>query len=148
MSVSCQFRPHAPQQTASLFDHHVGAGEQRRWHVNSERLGSRTPPAMKPIRLGRPLCCARAASGHATAQLPSSVMNSRRFIANSAPDALNLSVSNFSAQVQAIRMSEMGQTRKSALVAAMSAFPPIATKLRTSREVRFVPTTDISGWKK
>src|SRR6476661_2471862 len=35
-------------------------------------------------------------------------------------------------------MSEMGQTRKSALVAAMSAFPPIATKLPTSREVRFV----------
>jgi hypothetical protein len=26
--------------TASLFDHHVGAGEQRRWHDNSERLGS------------------------------------------------------------------------------------------------------------
>jgi hypothetical protein len=36
-------------------------------------------------------------------------------------------------------MSELGQTRKSALVAAMSAFPPIATKLRTSQEVRFVP---------
>jgi hypothetical protein len=34
--------------------------------------------------------------------------------------------------------SPLGQTRKSALVTAMSAFPPIATKLRTSREVRFV----------
>jgi hypothetical protein len=33
----------------------------------------------------------------------------------------------------------IGQTRKSALATAMSAFPPIATKLRTSREVRFVP---------
>jgi hypothetical protein len=31
------------------------------------------------------------------------------------------------------------QTRKWALVTAMSAFPPITTKLRTSREVRFVP---------
>jgi hypothetical protein len=40
MSQRRQFRPHAPQQTASLFDHYVGAGEQRRWHVNSERLGS------------------------------------------------------------------------------------------------------------
>jgi hypothetical protein len=29
------------------------------------------------------------------------------------------------------------QTRKSALETTMSAFPPIATKLRTSREVRF-----------
>jgi hypothetical protein len=36
-------------------------------------------------------------------------------------------------------MSQLGQTRKSALVTAMSAFPPIATELRTSREVRFVP---------
>jgi hypothetical protein len=33
----------------------------------------------------------------------------------------------------------IGQTRKSALAIAMSALPPIATKLRTSREVRFVP---------
>jgi hypothetical protein len=33
--------------------------------------------------------------------------------------------------------------RKSALVTAMSAFPPIATILRTSREVRFVPISDI-----
>src|ERR1700726_839670 len=37
------------------------------------------------------------------------------------------------------RSIQMGQTRKSALATAMSAFPPIATKLRTSREVRFVP---------
>jgi hypothetical protein len=35
----------------------------------------------------------------------------------------------------------MGQTRKSALAIAMSAFHPIATKLRTSREVRFVPAS-------
>jgi len=33
----------------------------------------------------------------------------------------------------------MGQTRKSALVTAMSAIPPIATELRTSLVVRFVP---------
>jgi hypothetical protein len=36
-------------------------------------------------------------------------------------------------------MSVLGHFRKSALATARSAFPPIATKLRTSREVRFVP---------
>jgi hypothetical protein len=41
-------------------------------------------------------------------------------------------------------MSEMGQTRKSALVTIMSAFPPIATKLRTSLKVRVVPKGDIA----
>jgi hypothetical protein len=40
-------------------------------------------------------------------------------------------------------MSQLGQTRKSALATAMSAFPPIATKLRTSREVRFVPEPEV-----
>jgi hypothetical protein len=28
----------------------------------------------------------------------------------------------------------------------MFAFPPIATKLRTSREVRFVPEGDVTGF--
>ena len=41
-------------------------------------------------------------------------------------------------------MSVLGQTRKSALVTAVSAFAPKATKLRTSREVRFVPISDIA----
>ena len=40
-------------------------------------------------------------------------------------------------------MFEMGHFRKSALVSAMSAFPPLATKLRTSLEVRFVPDPDM-----
>jgi hypothetical protein len=36
-------------------------------------------------------------------------------------------------------MSVVGHSRKSALVAAMSAMPPIASKQRTSLEVRFLP---------
>jgi hypothetical protein len=40
-------------------------------------------------------------------------------------------------------LTAMGQTRKSALVTAMSAIPPIATELRTSLVVRFVPEADI-----
>jgi len=40
-------------------------------------------------------------------------------------------------------MSAVGQNRKSAPATTMSAFPPIATKLQTSREVRFGPITDL-----
>jgi hypothetical protein len=36
-------------------------------------------------------------------------------------------------------MSAQGQTPKSALGTALSAFHPIATRLRKSRQVRFVP---------
>jgi hypothetical protein len=37
----------------------------------------------------------------------------------------------------------MGQSRPKRTIWATSAFPPIATELRTSLEVRFVPTGDI-----
>ena len=40
-------------------------------------------------------------------------------------------------------MSVVGHFRKSALATAMSAFPPLATELRTSLEVRFVPTPEV-----
>src|SRR5712691_3077986 len=38
-SALCQFRTHAPQQTAWLFDDLVGEREQRRRHGEAERLG-------------------------------------------------------------------------------------------------------------
>src|ERR1700686_4717576 len=37
MSVSCQQRTHAPRGRA-LFNHLIGAGEQRGWHAEAERL--------------------------------------------------------------------------------------------------------------
>jgi hypothetical protein len=42
-------------------------------------------PTRTPIRRTRSPCCARAASGHAAAAPPSSVMNSRRFTVRSLP---------------------------------------------------------------
>jgi hypothetical protein len=40
MSALCQKRPSAPQQKTPLFDHLVGAAEQRKRARNPKRLGS------------------------------------------------------------------------------------------------------------
>jgi hypothetical protein len=32
-------KTHAPQQRASLFNHLMSAGEQRGWHIETERFG-------------------------------------------------------------------------------------------------------------
>ncbi len=40
-------------------------------------------------------------------------------------------------------MSLSGQTRKSDCTIAMSAFPPLATRQRTSPKVRFVPIAEV-----
>src|SRR5882724_11166958 len=40
MSEMCQQLAHAPQQTAWLFDHLIGAAEQHRWHFEAERFRS------------------------------------------------------------------------------------------------------------
>jgi hypothetical protein len=52
-------------------------------------------PAIRPTRAIGASCRAGAASGHATAPQPSSVLNSRRFVANSVPGVLNPSVGIF-----------------------------------------------------
>jgi hypothetical protein len=43
------------------------------------------------------------------------------------------------------RTIHWGQFRKPAVATAMSAFPPLAAELRTSLEVRFVPTPEVAG---
>ena len=105
-------------------------------------------------------CCARAASGHATAVPPSSVMNSRRFfdrIASDPPPAgtAHGSISNWLGLVRGIRpilrpvgcwlaspMSALGQERTSLYHLATSGLPLKADKASTCWHVRFVPKAD------
>src|SRR5260221_13843180 len=45
-------------------------------------------------------------------------------------------------QIDQVHLSPLRQTRKSDCTIAMSAFPPLATRQRTSPKVRFVPLPD------
>jgi hypothetical protein len=56
----------------------AGLAEGRAKRRNLERRINCRPAAEEPPITGIAGCCARAASGHATAAPPSSVMNSRR----------------------------------------------------------------------
>jgi hypothetical protein len=38
MPAMCHSRTHAPEQTAFLFDHFIGAGKHRQRHVKAERF--------------------------------------------------------------------------------------------------------------
>ena len=62
-------------------------------------------------------------------------MASRRLIPSS--------VTYFLLGNSALRMSHMGQSLPKWAVRAMSGLPPLATELRTSPEVRFVPEAGI-----
>jgi hypothetical protein len=73
-------RPGTPALAKFLID--LG----RPWWKEGRRKASdsRDPVPMYPIT-GIAACCARAASGHATAVRPTSAMNSRRFIDRESP---------------------------------------------------------------
>src|SRR5262249_25350137 len=105
---------------------------------------------MTPMRGIFATCCARAASGHAAAAPPTSVMNSRRFIIALTP---NPSIHGLTIAGQAVQrsktgplMSALGQKQRSLLGRGGGACP-LLLQYRTcpcgAVERRFVPKPDI-----
>jgi hypothetical protein len=70
-------------------------------------------------------------------------MNSRRFIANPAPDALNPSVSKLSAQVQVVGCSSWVICAVLTVDRSLPVYPQSKDILRARRHVRKVPTPEL-----
>jgi hypothetical protein len=122
---------HAPSRdNLGSLDHLIGPRLQRGGHVHAKQSGRCNGDAW--LR----------APGMATvprhrAEIPTCAVSGK-------PNCIRHSIAVLRRSGQARRALGLrsGQTRKSALETAMSAFPAIATKLWTSREVRFVPVQD------
>ena len=95
---------------------------------------------MRRMRSG---CCARAASGHAAAVLPRSVMNSRRRMCS--PEAKDHALSERRKLVLCDSNVRFGSLTDICIAIAMSALPPKADMCSATRDVRFVPIADIAS---
>ena len=103
-----------------------------------------------PIRRICPDCCARKASGQATAEPPTSVMNSRRLIAF--PEAKDKQSYRFtSAAMHKIAVkyqahtSALGQQTTLQADRHMSALPSVADIAEAREHVRYGPLADLRG---
>src|SRR5215471_170719 len=100
-----------------------------------------------PILIAGSRCCARAASGRATAAPPRSAMNSRRLTGSSLrPRTTSYHIDHgtrlcCASQQIGRAMSALGQKQTFTYLGPMSALPPKADIETQPRDVRFVPLT-------